>query len=76
MCVCVQEGTLHVLDSLPFDARAVPAARRLARSMQALLGLSSQMQDGMGAQRSNEHKQAVALAISRLGATSAASRRG
>lgn len=65
---------MDVAQALPVDARAQPAARRLARTLQALLGLSSQMQDGMGAPRSHKHKQDVAAAIARLGAT-AASRR-
>lgn len=45
------------------------AARRLARTLQALLGLSTQMQDGMGAERPHRHKQAVAAAIGRLAPT-------
>ncbi|KAL4443613.1 hypothetical protein ABPG75_011350 [Micractinium tetrahymenae] len=73
--LALQESALDVAEALPVDARAQPSARRLARTLQALLGLSSQMQDGMGAPRSHKHKQDVAAAIARLGATSA-SRRG
>lgn len=71
----LQESTLDVAEALPVDSRAPPAVHRLARTLQALLGLSSQMQDGMGAPRSHKHKQDVAAAIARLGGT-ATSRRG
>lgn len=67
----LQESTLDVAEALPADERAPPAARRLARTLQALLGLSSQMQDSMGAPRSHKHKQEVAGAIARLGANPA-----
>lgn len=52
-------------------ARRDPSGRRLARILQALLGLSSQMQDSMGAERTHRHKQAVAAAIGRLAAVAA-----
>lgn len=55
-------------------ARRHPAAIRLCRTLQALLGLSSQMQDSLGAERPHRHKQAVAAAIARLAATSAGRR--
>lgn len=74
--VCaLQEDALDVAEALPVDARTLPSACRLARSVQALLGLSSQLQDGMGAERSHPHKQAVSAAMAKLAAT-AASRRG
>ncbi|PSC72509.1 exostosin-like glycosyltransferase isoform B [Micractinium conductrix] len=57
--LALQEDALDVAEALPVDARTLPSACRLARSVQALLGLSSQLQDGMGAERSHPHKQAV-----------------
>ena len=33
-----------------------PSGRRVARTLQALLGLSSQMQDRMGAERTHRHR--------------------
>lgn len=52
-------------------ARRNPAGARLCRTLQALLGLSTQMQDSMGADRMHHHKQKVVAAIGRLGATTA-----
>lgn len=55
-------------------ARRSPAGRRLSRTLQALLGLSSQLQDSMGAERPHAHKHAVATAIGRLAAAAAGRR--
>lgn len=72
----MQEDVLGVADDCSSDAaRRHPAGRRLARTLQALLGLSSQLQDSMGAERAHRHKQAVGAAIGRLAAV-AAGRRG
>ncbi|PRW56624.1 Nucleoporin NUP188 like isoform B [Chlorella sorokiniana] len=69
------EDVLGVADDCSTNAaRRDPSGRRLARTLQALLGLSSQMQDSMGAERLHRHKQAVAAAIGRLAALSAGRR--
>ena len=70
-----QEDVLGVADDCGDAVRRHPAGRRLCRTLQALLGLSTQMQDSMGAERPHHHKQSVAAAIARLGAV-AAGRRG
>jgi hypothetical protein len=49
------------------EAHSSAPARRLARTLQALLGLSTEMQDRLGVERPHRHKQAVAQAIDRLG---------
>lgn len=67
-----QEDVLGVAEDCSGDAaRRDPSGRRLARTLQALLGVSSQMQDSMGAERPHRHKQAVAAAIGRLAAVAA-----
>jgi len=70
-----QEDVLEVADECSSDAaRRDASGRRLARTLQALLGLSSQMQDSMGAERPHRHKQSVGAAIGRLAAVAAGRR--
>jgi hypothetical protein len=63
----LQVGVLDLAEVLSEESlNAHPAARRLAHTLQALLGLTSQLQDGMGAERSHGHKQAVSACLGRL----------
>lgn len=57
---------LDVAEACVSDRRS--ASRRLGRTLQVLLGLSSQVQDGLGADRTHRHKLAVLAAINQLGA--------
>ncbi|KAI3428139.1 hypothetical protein D9Q98_006522 [Chlorella vulgaris] len=64
--LALQEGVLDVAEACVSDRRS--ASRRLGRTLQVLLGLSSQVQDGLGADRTHRHKLAVLAAINQLGA--------
>ena len=71
----MQKGALEVAESCTATgvllvSAPAPAVQRVARSLLAVLGLSSQLLDAMGADRPQQHAIAVRDAISRLGAAS------